>query len=547
MVSATDPVEQQLAQLGESFAARLPGRVEEIAGAWNAIAAYGWDADAGKRFHRLAHSLAGAAATFGFAAMSQAARQLELTVEPFLGSVAPLAPEQSAMIVSGLHTLQEPRLFSPNAVETSAAPILGKPEPAPNHRVFLVTQGETKDELAEQLGYFDYEVQNILGLEKLLQELKQITPAAILIDADGFPSDQLLTQLDAIQSAREKRVPAIFISARGDLTARLASVRAGADAYFTTPIRISRLVDTLDQLSAAHVPEPYRILVVEDDEAMAQYYAMTLKESGMETNTISDPDLVLQQLMDWRPDLILMDLYMPRCSGVELARVIRQQEDYVSIPIVYLSAETRVEKQLQAMSLGADDFLTKPIKPAHLISSVTARAQRSHALRSLILRDSLTGLFNHTTIKGQLEREIARAHRNHSPLTYAMLDIDHFKRVNDTYGHPTGDGVLKTMARLLQQRLRKTDIIGRYGGEEFAVILPEAKASQARTVLDEIRMRFSQIHQQSGNAEFQVTFSAGIAAFPEYEQAKNLNDAADRSLYLAKQSGRNQVILGQTQ
>jgi len=543
MLDTANRLDEQLAQLRESFAARLPGRVEEIVGAWSAIEQNGWNAENGKRFHRFVHSLAGAAATFGFAPLSQSARQLELYVAPFLESGAPLASEQRAEIATRLRALQEPRLYLRDAAEAAPQFRVVEPEWVPNHRLFFVTQGDAMDELAGQLGYFDYAVERIAGLEKLAPELKRLAPAAILIDADVFPSERTLVELDAIQRARPKRVPIIFVSLKGDLDARLASVRAGADAYFTKPVQISRLVDKLDQLTAAHVPDPYRILVVEDDEAMAQYYAMTLKDSGMEAMTVNDPNHVLSQLMDWKPDLILMDLYMPHCSGVELASVIRQQEDYVSIPIVYLSAETRVEKQLAAMRLGADDFLTKPIKPAHLISSVTARAERSHALRSLILRDSLTGLYNHTAIQGQLEREITYAQRNHVPLAYAMLDIDHFKHVNDSYGHPTGDGILKTLSRLLTQRLRKTDIIGRYGGEEFAVILPHAEASQARQVLDEIRTRFFQIHQQAADAEFQVTFSAGIAGFPEYEQAKSLNDAADRSLYQAKHNGRNQVIL----
>lgn len=545
MLDTANRLDQQLSQLRESFAARLPGRVEEIVGAWKAIAENGWNAENGKRFHRLIHSLSGAAATFGFAALSQAARELELYVEPLLTAVVPPAPEQNATIAAWLQTLQEPRLREPSALIANASPSIAPPEPMPSHCLFLVTQGDALSELSAQMEYFDYKIQRVSSLEQLPQELKCAVPVAILIDADVFPSDRMLDHLNAVHSTFAKNIPIIFISAHGDLAARLASVRAGADAYFAKPVKVSRLVDKLDQLTSAHAPDPYRILVVEDDEAMAQFYAMTLQQSGMETNIISDPNFVLKQLMDWKPDLILMDLYMPYCSGVELASVIRQQEDYVSIPIVYLSAETRVEKQLAALSRGGDDFLTKPIKPEHLIASVTARAERSHALRSLILRDSLTGLFNHTAIKGHLEREIARAHRNHLPLAYAMLDIDHFKHVNDSYGHPTGDGVLKTLARLLQQRLRKTDIVGRYGGEEFAVILPEAEALQARNVLDEIRARFSQIRQQSGNTEFEVTFSAGIAVFPEYEQAKSLNDAADRSLYLAKQNGRNRVILAQ--
>ncbi len=550
MVSTTDRLEQQLAKLRESFAARLPGRVQEIASAWNSIAENGWNAENAKRFHRLIHSLAGAAATFGFATLSQSARQLELDVEPFIGATAPLLPEQSETITDWLSALESPVLQSPNAsTEAQAAPVPEKSlcETPSSHCLFLVTQGNAMDELVAQVGYFDYKVEIVQELDHLAQELQQKSPAAILIDADLYTSEEKLGMLKSIHPSNDKRIPTIFISSHGDLAARLASVRAGADAYFTEPVNMARLVDKLDQLTASHAPDPYRVLVVEDDEAMAQYYSMTLKQAGMETNAVSDPNLVLQQLIDWKPDLILMDIHMPHCSGLELATVIRQQEAYVSIPIVYLSSETRIEKQLEAMSLGGDDFLNKSIKPEHLISSIATRVQRSHTLRSLILRDSLTGLLNHTAIKGQLETEIARAKRNHSTLAYAMLDIDHFKRVNDIYGHPIGDGVLKTLARLLQQRLRQTDVIGRYGGEEFAVIMPDADTVQAKHVLEEIRSTFGQIRQQAGSEGFAVTFSAGVAAYPDYGEASSLNDAADRALYQAKQNGRNQIILAQKQ
>jgi diguanylate cyclase (GGDEF)-like protein len=160
-----------------------------------------------------------------------------------------------------------------------------------------------------------------------------------------------------------------------------------------------------------------------------------------------------------------------------------------------------------------------------------------------MVRDGLTGLLNHTETKGQLSIELARAKRREAPLAFAMIDLDNFKTVNDTYGHPTGDRVLKNLSRLLQQRLRKTDVIGRYGGEEFAVILIDTDGSTAFEVLDEIRAGFGQILQLSGNVEFSTTFSCGIAVFPDYPDAASLNAAADRALYEAKNSGRNQVIL----
>jgi diguanylate cyclase (GGDEF)-like protein len=259
--------------------------------------------------------------------------------------------------------------------------------------------------------------------------------------------------------------------------------------------------------------------------------------------TITDPMSVMAPLAELNPDLLLVDMYMPGCTGLELAAVIRQQQALISIPIVFLSSETDIDKQMAAMERGGDDFLTKPILPGHLISAVSSRVVRLRELRSFMVRDSLTGLLNHTTIKEQLTVEIARAARFEQELAFALLDIDHFKLVNDTYGHPTGDRVLKSISRLLQQRLRKTDVIGRYGGEEFAIILPNTDSLAATQVIEELRAGFAQVRQQGDGVEFRTTFSAGIATYPRYADAAQLNNTADKALYRAKHNGRNRVVL----
>jgi diguanylate cyclase (GGDEF)-like protein len=215
---------------------------------------------------------------------------------------------------------------------------------------------------------------------------------------------------------------------------------------------------------------------------------------------------------------------------------------FISIPIVFLSGETRVDKQLMAIGLGGDDFLTKPIEVEHLISSVTSRIKRSLMLRSFMIRDSLTGLLNHTAIKDKLLHELALANRLEKPISFAMVDIDHFKSVNDTYGHPVGDRVIKSLARMLKQRLRSCDLIGRYGGEEFAVILIDAHASSALKILDRIREDFSQLKfiGKEGQ-EFSVSFSGGVADISMFNDASKLIDASDKALYKAKHVGRNQL------
>jgi diguanylate cyclase (GGDEF)-like protein len=310
-------------------------------------------------------------------------------------------------------------------------------------------------------------------------------------------------------------------------------------------VDISALVDALDKVITDEEPEPYRVLIVDDSEVQAKVNAAYLKKVGIVSRMITNPLDVLRALEEFSPDLLLLDLYMPECNGLELAQVIRQMKAFVSLPIVYLSAETDREKQLAAIGFGGDDFLTKPIKPDHLISAVISRIERYRQLRALMLRDSLTGLFNHTSILERLEREVAHSIRNHQPLAFAMLDMDYFKKVNDTYGHAAGDRALKALTHILTRRLRRSDIIGRYGGDEFVVILPNTDEATALQMFDELREAFSLVRHVNGGIEFSVTLSCGVAVFPKQQTPADLSEAADRALYVAKRQGRNQVALAE--
>jgi len=233
---------------------------------------------------------------------------------------------------------------------------------------------------------------------------------------------------------------------------------------------------------------------------------------------------------------------MPEINGIEVASIIRQYKAFENIPIVYLSTETNINKQLYAMNKGGDDFLMKPIKNDYLLAVVINRIRRSHNLKSLIIKDSLTGLLNYSAIKEQLEIEISKAIRAGSSLSFAMIDIDNFKLINDTYGHLFGDKILKSLALLLRKRLRKTDFIGRYGGDEFAIILPDTPLLKSISILEELKASFSKINHILNNQKFNFTFSGGIVEFNNYLNLKDVIHLADQALYEAKNQGKNKII-----
>ncbi|MEI8396545.1 MAG: diguanylate cyclase [Rhodospirillaceae bacterium] len=393
--------------------------------------------------------------------------------------------------------------------------------------------------LAEQLDHFGYTVRSLGTLAEAQVWLEEHPATAVLMNIGLLNTEQS----PGVGLSRTLSCPVVFLSDTDNLAARLKAVRAGGIGFFVEPVDVAGIIDLFDHLTTEQTRVPERILVVDDDRLQGALNALVMRRAGMEVKHITNPLQTIEVLQEFEPELVLLDMYMPNCTGMELAAVIRQMEAFVGLPIVFLSAETDRDKQLEAVGLGGDDFLEKPIRPEHLISAVISRTERYRKLRSVMMRDSLTGLFNHSSITDRLMHEITRARRQDSTLSAVMLDIDHFKRVNDTHGHPVGDRVIKSLARLLTRRLRTTDIIGRYGGEEFLLILPDTSTENAATLVEQLRRAFSKLVQRAGSQEFSCTFSAGIAAFPDYDDGSTLNEAADEALYHAKKMGRNRVMV----
>ncbi|MBF0380734.1 MAG: diguanylate cyclase [Magnetococcales bacterium] len=533
----------------KNYKNQLPNKILKIEQTWDLLINDPWDQDRFITFHRMVHTIAGSSGTFGLPAVGDVARQLEIIVKGQLE----LEEEPSVHIREKIHDeLLNLSSITNKSIQTDTPPItvtneleqqqlhhVNKDE---NNLIYFVEEDEELSlELATQISHYGYRVQTFNTLKQFFKAMKKDEPAIILMDvilSDGDGCEAV----NEIQKDRATSIPTIFISEKSELTTRLNAAKAGGEEFFTKPLNVTDLVDKLDKFVQADDNEPFRILIVDDSVSMAQHFSLILQQTGMETAVVTDPLTVMEPLDNFRPDLILMDIYMPGCSGLELAKVIRQQEAFVSVPIVYLSGETDLKKQLAAMSLGGDDFLTKPIQPEHLVLSVTSRVKRSRILRNFMIRDGLTGLYNHTQTKEFLDMEIARAKRDNTQLAFAMVDMDKFKLVNDTYGHPTGDRVIKSLARLLKQRLRKSDIVGRYGGEEFAVILPNTNATTAEKILNEIRIAFGKISHKYKDILFNKTFSCGVAVYPGFADGTELNNAADNALYEAKEGGRNRVV-----
>ncbi len=493
------------------------------------------------------HKIAGSAATFGLTVLTETARDFEQLIGGIISSGTIVTPPIKKEIVELLKQIRE-ICANPAQFITEEDDSISLTDISDQHEqkkiIFVLGEHDliSKD-LSEQLGYFGYTVQIVNNFSSLKEHMEEANNELLIMNTNIIENKPMTAAaVKKIKDSSGRNLSIIFFSDKDNFKIRLECVRAGGDDFFTIPLDVSRLIDRVDSLTNDENTNPYHILIIDDDLEQVSYYALVLQQAGMITSVASDPKKVLDIMSEAKPDLILMDMYMPDCDGPDLAAIIRQQEAFVSIPIVFLSFESNKEIQLEALRLGGDDFLTKPIKPDYLISSVTSKAERNRTLRYFMERDSLTGLLNHVNLKEALYNEVLRSERTGAKLCFAMIDLDHFKLVNDEHGHMTGDRVLKSLSRLLQDRLRRTDIIGRYGGEEFAVILLNTDVENAHQIMDKIRESFSQIRQISSESDFYVTFSCGIAAFPQIKNASELNAAADQALYKAKETGRNRIV-----
>lgn len=539
----------KLKKIREAFIRQLPGQLNKVRAAYAAcLESDGASADL-EDLHRRIHTIKGSSATFGLGLLSKVASTAEKLAKDAMVSGAADDPQWRRLLTESLDRIEheisgiDPEQGLEHQVEELAAAV-DNARGRSRKLVYLCEDDPyQRMSMATQIGCFGFEVVSFGELEPLREAVLATRPDVIVMDI-VFPDRPLggTEIMDVIHAELNVDIPTIFISSQSDLYHRLSAVRVGSSAYFVKPVNITDLCATLATLTSTEEPDPYRVMIIDDDPQLADYHAVILQESGMVTRAVNDPLETMASLLEFNPDLILMDMYMPGCSGIELATAIRQINAYYSIPIVFLSSETDEDKQFHAMRMGGDEFLTKPIKPQHLITSVAVRAERMKTIRSLMVRDSMTGLYNHTASKEHLYKILQQHDNREGEGCLAVIDVDHFKLVNDSYGHPVGDRVLIALARMLRQRLPKQNIVGRSGGEEFVIVFADCRLTSAVMMLNKLRESFSAINFYGSGVTFSCTFSAGVTPFSLHGDANSIWKGADEALYKAKLNGRNQVV-----
>lgn len=534
---------KRLKTLSEAYSKRLTSDFERLKELADWLAADASCQESLTQLNSVLHSLAGSAGTFGFESLGRQAREYELLVAKVLKQDV----KQSLPVLDWIAQLQstlevDRKRKAVVGVETTR---LENIDGAPS--IWLVERDAMLAEyMAQQLHSFGFQVRHFLDAEELGQD-ENSPPDLLLIDHRATQREAIRENPVAFWQTylEDYTCPILFTGTEESFRARLHALRSGGQNYFVKPLDMIKLASHIAQLIKTKDSQPERVMIVEDDAEIAHHLQCVLEDAGMQVSVFDRPDPLFEAINDFNPELILMDLWLPGITGAEIAALLGKMERWSQVPVVYLSGESNAELRGQALLRGGDAFLEKPIDTDLLVNLCRSRVMRLRKTEDTKHRDAQTGLLKHASIKEAIQYQWLLAQRKPQNFCAVMLDIDHFKSVNDTYGHAVGDLVIAAVGTLLRQRFRSTDKLGRYGGEEFTLVLIDCTADNAVSMVNSLREDFAAIQFTGGSEPFSCTLSAGVVDnqhFPD-DTAESLLNRADQALYQAKSSGRNRVCL----
>ncbi len=520
------------------YLSRLPGYLREL----HELLA-GPDTDQARAAtSRLVHRLKGSSGSHGLQRLSEALSSLETALAQ--SPAVPLATLSDVLLK--LDTLEGPE----SRVDEPVAPVSTPPRPTLPQmrvpvragRVLLLGMGPL---LAQRC-------MALLGRHPVEVTVCESLEYAVEVAAAGWLDFVLLRSTgpgNIAEAVRQLRVassnhwlPVGAFSSEASLMQHHQAAAAGVDVFLSTTALDGPIQEAFDQLFEHSRELAPKLLLVDDDLDQLADVSSILSTVGMRTQQLNDPTRVLEVLDVWDPDALVLDVDMPDLRGNEICSILRSSPRWQTLPIIMLTGSTDRATRLTCYRAGCDDFIAKPLDPEELVIRVQARVTRKRVLMRSE-RDALSGLTLRRPFSLRCAMRASEARRHKLPLACCMIDLDHFKDLNDRHGHLAGDRVIATLGRLLRSRLREEDLAARWGGEEFALALPHTDARAAHHVVSEVLEQLSatQFVDDLGQP-FRATFSAGIAAYPlDGDSAESLFAAADARLYDAKHRGRARV------
>lgn len=524
-----------VAAVWERFKENNLGRVTVLDQAANALLEGKLGGELRRQAEREAHKLAGSAGTFGFAKGSRLAREIEYMFQ----AGESLGQDQAQRLSQLVRALRQ-------ELAQTVVGLAPTPTPAGESTMLLVVDDDV--DLAERLVMEatsrGMRAVAATSLSAAREAVARERPDAVILDL-CFP-DEAEDGLDLLAELGSFRppVPVLVLTVKDTFIDRVEVARLGGRGFLPKPIPPADVMEAVDRLLQQCRAAEARIMAVDDDPQVLATLRALLEPKGLRLTTLNDPLRFWEALGESPPDLLVLDLDMPHVSGIELCRVVRNDQRWDGLPVLFLTSHTDPETKHRIFAAGADDYLSKPIVEPELVTRIVNRLERTKLHRNMAETDPLTGLANRRKSVQVLGQFLRLAERYAQPLCLAIMDLDRFKQVNDRYGHVAGDEVLRRLGEVLLHTFRGEDVVARWGGEEFLVGMYGMTWSEGVQRLSEVleAMRFEEFTLQDG-AQFRVTFSAGVAQYPrDGTDLQALCRAADVALYRAKETGRNRVI-----
>ncbi len=540
-------VEREYDALRQEFIFRLDEDLGQLNQLWNRLC----NDDESPQTHavrlrRTVDPIRAAARQFGFIDLADELAELSSQLEPFLRPEAMVSKEmieRTGALLQSLHqtcqSLQCRRLAgSPGAENRSQTHILLVIDPDPD----FLHQAEAFCER------FMLRIRTARDIEEALRRVCTPLLTGVLLSISTTSNATALNQ--GINELRNRSplspLPIALVGERGEDFDQIRSLWAGTSVLVSKPLTTSSFARVIRRLTTVRRAQKSSILIIDSNEEFAEFVATHLESRHTAVHYNASPTSLFESLERHRPDLLVLDAHLPGVSSFDICRALRAIPRWRAIPIILVSDQSEPKIRIAAYEAGADDFFSRTIEADELRARISVRLERIRLLRERADRDALTGLLTRRAFLEQLAARLSEATRHQRHLTFAMLDIDHFKKVNDRYGHPAGDRVLARLGKQLRDCFRIEDLRCRWGGEEFVVVLIDEDIQTANQALQRVREQFSTISFKGPDEQkFQVTFSAGIAEFPrDGHDAETLLGTADARLLRAKESGRNRIVIG---
>lgn len=531
---------QRTQPAGASPPVDLERTVRELAASWREIHTSGWAAPAVILLRHQARELAVALARSGPAVVVSLAEKLDSVLSCEQGTE--VIPEASRRAAEQFYN-EVTRLLRVEILDCA------EEECSPVQRlttVFLVdTLGDIPADVVADLQSHNYAVQVFNNAADACNAAPWERPQAVISNVDAsLDPGRRLEIMDDMTFILDYRPRFIFLTDSSDVETRIDAARHQVDAYFRKPVNQHHLSSALNSLLHGGKDERLRILLASSGPNCGLQWEERFARQGFEVRHVTKPDALVGELAGFRPELILIEAVAPDEECFNLVRLVRLDETYFNTPVVILTDDSDASLHVRALQAGADDFIARADDPDQLVSGITRRVRRFRRLVNMILFDPLTGTISREAFLDRVPSELATIKRNGGSACLAMIDLDKFKSINDTHGHLAGDAALRQVSGALKQRLRRSDVVGRYAGDEFIVLLPSTTLENGYKVLDGIRESLGSSPVQIEGKDINVTLSIGVVGVDQTTElsVNGLIARADALLYQAKRSGRNAVV-----